>query len=27
MLFVILYQFCTPIVGGISTTAGGEVKQ
>ena len=27
MLFVILYQFLTPIVGGISTTAGGEVKQ
>ncbi|KAH8048245.1 hypothetical protein JL722_12650 [Aureococcus anophagefferens] len=27
MLFVILYQFLTPIVGGVSTTAGGEVKQ
>ncbi|KAK7236640.1 hypothetical protein SO694_0024105 [Aureococcus anophagefferens] len=27
MLFVILYQFLTPIVRGVSTTAGGEVKQ
>jgi len=27
MLYVILYQFLTPLVGNISTTAGGEVKQ
>ena len=26
MLFVVLYQFCTPLVGGIATTAAGEVK-
>ena len=27
MLCVVLFQFLTPIIGGISTTAGGEVKQ
>ena len=27
MLWVVLYEFCTPLVGGISTTAAGEVKE
>mmetsp|Transcript_14307 Transcript_14307/g.42693 ORF Transcript_14307/g.42693 Transcript_14307/m.42693 type:complete len:588 (+) Transcript_14307:318-2081(+) len=27
MLCVVLFQFLTPIIGGVSTTAGGEVKQ
>lgn len=26
MLYVVLYEFCTPLIGGISTTAAGEVK-
>lgn len=26
MFCVVLYQFCTPMIGGISTTAAGEVK-